>query len=209
MAMNVESLALEPDLARLRARFSSGPAPERTIYGDQGVRPGRQALTAASVLIPIVAREGEPTMLFTRRTAHLKAHSGQVSFPGGRAEPGDSSPESTALRETREEIGLDAGRVEVLGRLSEYHTRTGFCITPVVGVVQPPFELRPDAREVDEIFEVPMAFLLNPANHQLKSREWEGKVVQFFAIPYQQHYIWGATAAMLVNLYRFLAPRMP
>ena len=144
-------------------------------------------------------------MLFTQRTGHLKEHSGQVSFPGGRAEPHDPSPEATALRETQEEIGLDPRHVELLGRMPEYRTRTGFRITPVVGVVTPPFDLQPDANEVEEIFEVPLAFLLDPANHQRQSRAWRGELRWFFAIRYQDRYIWGATAGMLVNLYRYLS----
>jgi 8-oxo-dGTP pyrophosphatase MutT (NUDIX family) len=135
----------------------------------------------------------------------LKDHSGQVSFPGGRSAAQDASPEATALRESREEIGLDSTRVELLGRLSEYHTRTGYRITPVVGVVAPPFELRADANEVDEIFEVPLAFLLDPANHQRHAREWQGEMRSFFALEYGDRTIWGATAGMLVNLSRFLS----
>jgi 8-oxo-dGTP pyrophosphatase MutT (NUDIX family) len=180
-------------------------APARAVYGDEGARPAADALTPASVLVPIVARSEELTVIFTQRAAHLKDHSGQVSFPGGRAAPDDATPEATALRESREEIGLDSARVEVLGRLGEYHTRTGYRITPVVGIVTPPFELRADASEVEEIFEVPLAFLLDPANHQRHSREWQGTLRWFYAIPYRRHYIWGATAGMLVNLSRQLA----
>jgi 8-oxo-dGTP pyrophosphatase MutT (NUDIX family) len=128
-----------------------------------------------------------------------------VSFPGGRAAAGDPSAEATALREAHEEIGLDSARVEVIGRMGEYRTGTGYRITPVVGIVTPPFELRADANEVDEIFEVPLAFLLDPSNHQRHSREWQGSQRWFFAIPYRRHYIWGATAGMLVNLSRQLA----
>jgi 8-oxo-dGTP pyrophosphatase MutT (NUDIX family) len=172
------------------------------------VRPEAAALRPASVLVAIVDRGREDpadlTVLFTRRAAHLKDHSGQVSFPGGRVAPEDPSPEATALREAREEIGLDPARVELLGRMPDYHTRTGYLITPVVGIVTPPFELRPDAGEVDEVFEVPLAFLLDPANHQRQSREWQGELRWFYAMPYRQHYIWGATAGMLVNLYRYL-----
>ena len=192
------------DLDWLREKFARGEAPADTIYGDQGTRPGPGKLHAASVLVPIVARPEAPTVLFTQRTAHLKNHSGQISFPGGRAEESDESAERTALRETWEEVGLAAERIELLGRLSEYHTRTGYRITPVVGIVQPPFELNPDANEVAEIFEVPLAFVLDAANHQRHSREFEGQQRHFFAIPYEGRYIWGATAGMIVNLHRFL-----
>jgi 8-oxo-dGTP pyrophosphatase MutT (NUDIX family) len=208
----IHDIPVEVDIGWLRRRFADGTPPPGMIYGDQGTRPGEEAgrsdrpeLRPAAVLIPIVARDNELTVLLTQRTAHLKAHSGQVSFPGGKAEPGDLSEESTALRETLEEIGLASERVELLGRLSRYHTRTGFRVTPVVGVVTPPFELRPDVQEVEEVFEVPLSFLLDPANHQRHSRELQGRQVPYFAIPYGRHYIWGATAAMLINFYRFLA----
>ena len=193
------------DPAILRQNFARPDVHFVTIYGDQGVRPEASELTPASVLVPIVLREAEATVLFTRRTAHLKNHSGQISFPGGRAEPEDPSPEHTALRETFEEIGLAAERVELLGRLGDYHTRTGYRITPVVGLVTPPFELSPDGHEVDEVFEVPLAFLLDPANHQRHSREFQGETRHFFAIPWRDYYIWGATAGMLVNLQRRLS----
>lgn len=190
-------------LEELRRRLAGPPPP--IIYGDEGTRPGSATLTPASVLVPIVARQPELAVIFTQRSAHLKDHSGQVSFPGGRAAAGDPSPEATALRESREEIGLDSARVEVIGRMGDYHTRTGYRVTPVIGIVTPPFELRADANEVDEIFEVPLDFLMDPANHQRHSREWRGAQRWFFAIPYQRHYIWGATAGMLVNLSRQLA----
>jgi len=196
-------------LEELRRRFAGAAPGPGTVYGDEGVRPEAESLTAASVLIPIVAREAATgsglTVIFTRRAAHLRDHSGQVSFPGGRAAAGDPSPEATALRETREEIGLDSARVELLGRLGDYHTRTGYRITPVVGVVAPPFELTPDANEVDEIFEVPLVFLLDPANRQRQSREWQGELRWFFSMQYGRHTIWGATAGMLVNLGRHLS----
>ena len=204
-------LTLKPDTPpaldadRLRRRFAAGK-PVEMLYGDQGIDAERAAARRrASVLVPIVARHGELTMLFTRRTAHLRNHSGQIAFPGGGAEPGDASAEATALRETHEEIGLDPARVEVLGRLSDYHTRTDYRVTPVVGLVAPPFELRLDAHEVDEAFEVPLAFLLDPANHLRHQREFQGRAVLFYAIAYRDYYIWGATAGMLINLYRFLA----
>ena len=195
------------DLNALRRRFAQPGPPSETIYGDQGTRPGADKLHAASVLVPIVAHPAEPTVLFTQRTAHLKKHSGQVSFPGGRAEDTDASPEHTALRETWEEIGLAPGRIELLGRLSDYHTRTGFRVTPVVGIVLPPFVLRPDDNEVAEVFEVPLRFLLDERNLQRHSREFEGEQRHFFAIAYEGRYIWGATAGMLVNLQRHLQER--
>jgi 8-oxo-dGTP pyrophosphatase MutT (NUDIX family) len=128
-----------------------------------------------------------------------------VSFPGGRAEPDDPTPEFTALREAQEEIGLPIDRVEVLARLPEYRTRTGFRVTPVVGLLTPPLALTPDPREVEEVFEVPLAFLLDPGNHQRETRELQGRTLAYYVMRYGSRTIWGATAGMLVNLYRHLA----
>jgi len=201
----IDDTPLVPDADGLRRRFAAGGTVEM-LYGDQGIDAERAAARRrAAVLVPIVTRPGAPTVLLTRRTAHLKNHSGQIAFPGGGAESGDASAEATALREAREEIGLEPARVEVLGRLSDYHTRTDFRVTPVVGLVAPPFALALDAHEVDEAFEVPLAFLLDPANHLRHQREFQGRTVPFYAIPYRDYYIWGATAGMLINLYRFLA----
>lgn len=201
----IHDRALELDPAWLRRHFATALAPAESVYGDQDAPPDASLLKAASVLVPIVARTAELTVLFTRRTAHLKDHSGQVSFPGGRAEARDASPEATALRETREEIGLAPEHVELLGRLADYQTRTGFRVSPVVGLVTPPFELNPDAFEVEEVFEVPLSFLLDPAHHQRHTRAFEGRVVHYYAISYRDYYIWGATAGILVNFYRHLA----
>lgn len=194
---------VELDLAELRRRLAR-PGPPVSLYGDQGARPAASGLRRAAVLVPIVARAEELAVLFTQRTAHLRDHSGQVSFPGGRAEPQDASAEITALRETREEIGLEPGRVEIVGRLPDYRTRTGYLIAPVIGVLSPPLELRPDAEEVESVFEVPLAFLLDPRNHARDSRLWQGERRWFYAIRYRERTIWGATAGMLVNLWRHL-----
>lgn len=193
------------DAEWLRRHFAVAGAPGETLYGDQGADAERAAARrAAAVLVPVVARPEALTVLLTRRTDHLRDHSGQVSFPGGRVEPQDAGAEATALRETREEVGLEPQRVEVLGKLSDYHTRTGYRITPVVGLVQPPFDLRLDAHEVAAAFEVPLAFLLDPANHQRRAREYQGRTVHYYAMEWREHTIWGATAGMLVNLYRHL-----
>jgi len=163
------------------------------------------AVTPASVLVPIVTHAGGLTVLFTQRTAHLRRHSGQVSFPGGRAEPGDASPEFTALRETHEEIGLAPERVEVVARMPDYLTRTGYRVTPVIGLVEPPLVLTPDRSEVDDVFEVPLAFLLDPANHRRETRDLGGRPVGFWVLQHGERRIWGATAGMLLTLYRMLA----
>jgi len=195
---------MELDPAGLRERLLRRSPPVPAVYGDEEA--GREGvLTPASVLVPVVAHPGGLTVLFTQRTSHLRSHSGQISFPGGRAEPADPSPEFTALREAGEEIGLKAGQVEVIGRLPEYLTRTGYRVTPVVGLLTPPLDLAPDPREVEEVFEVPLAFLLDPRNHQRRTREFQGRAVSFYAIPYGERDIWGVTAGILVNFYRQLA----
>jgi 8-oxo-dGTP pyrophosphatase MutT (NUDIX family) len=193
------------DLDELRRRLTRRGEGLFSIYGDDGAGREAAAVTPASVLVPLIAHPGELTVLFTQRTSQLRNHSGQVSFPGGRAEPQDPTPEYTALREAQEEIGLPMERVEVLARLPDYLTRTGFRVTPVVGLLQPPLGLRPDPREVDEIFEVPLAFLLDPRNHERRTRELQGRSVGYYAMQFGSRTIWGATAGMLVNLSRQLA----
>jgi 8-oxo-dGTP pyrophosphatase MutT (NUDIX family) len=193
------------DVAGLKERLLRRSLPAASVYGDDGAGREAAALTPASVLVPIVAHPGGLTVLFTLRTAQLRAHSGQVSFPGGRAEQGDPTPEFTALREAQEEIGVATERVEIVARLPDYFTRTGFRITPVVGLLTPPLELSPDRGEVEEVFEVPLAFLLDPRNHERQSREFQGATVAFYVIQFGSRRIWGATAGMLVSLYRQLA----
>ena len=188
-------------LSLIRRRFSEGVAASPVI--ESGVVAG-QELIAAAVLLPVIVRETGATMLLTQRTAHLRDHAGQVSFPGGRCEASDSSPEVTALREAEEEVGIAASQVEILGRLPQYRTGTGFVITPVVGLVTPPLNLKLDDFEVAEVFEPPLEFLLDSANHQRHTIEVRGAMHEYWAMPWQGYYIWGATAGMLVALHRLL-----
>jgi 8-oxo-dGTP pyrophosphatase MutT (NUDIX family) len=171
-----------------------------------GALPPSDGLTGAAVLVPLVDHPTGLTVLLTQRTAHLADHGGQISFPGGRIEPTDQHPVAAALREAEEEVGLPASHVEVVGRLDTYVTGTGFEVIPVVAFVRVPYPLRPDPSEVAEVFEVPLDFLVDPANLQRGSREWRGTTRFFFALPYETRYIWGATAGMLVNLAEVLAP---
>lgn len=182
-------------------------------FNGDGVLITDVAATAASVLVPLVLREGALTVLLTRRTAHLRDHAGQISFPGGRAELHDESAVGTALREAQEEVGLTAEHVDVLGQLNSYTTVTSYVVTPVVALVRPEFELQLDRFEVEEAFEVPLQFLMTPAHHHRHALDFGGLRRQFLSIPWQgvdvqgqprQYFIWGATAAMLRNLYWFL-----
>lgn len=173
--------------------------------GREAWRPGLESTRPAGVLVPLVERESGLTVLLTRRTDHLHHHAGQISFPGGRKEDDDPSIEATALREAREEIGLDSRLVTVIGVLPQYVTLTRFAITPVVGLVTPPFDLRPDPFEVADIFEVPLAHLVDPAHHERHFREESGRRRGFYAIPYGERFIWGATAGILVNFAAVLA----
>ena len=154
----------------------------------------------AAVLIPVIARD-ELTVLLTQRSDNLSTHAGQISFPGGRVDPEDASIMAAALREAEEEIGLDRRFVEPLGFIDSYRTGTGFRISPVVALVQPDFVLQLNPSEVTDAFEVPLSFLMNQANHQRHSREWRGRVRDFYAMPYGERYIWGATAGMIKNLH--------
>ncbi len=182
----------------------------RRLAAEQGTESnfaGQTApMTAAAVLVPLVAREEGLTVLLTQRTAHLIHHGGQISFPGGRIENEDPDPEAAALRETEEEIGLPREKIDVIGRLDDYTTVTGFHIVPVVGLLHPPLHFNPDEFEVAEIFEVPLSFIMDPANHQRHSRLMpSGEKRWYYALPFEERYIWGATAGMLVNLYEVLS----
>jgi len=192
---------MDRDLIRERiSRCGNGPR-----RGDDDLNPGiaapvAQKLRPAAVLIALVERPVGFTVLLTQRPGHLKRHAGQVSFPGGQVEPHDTDHVAAALRETEEEVGVPASRVDVVGSLDRYITRTGFDVTPVVGFVDPPFDLRPDPKEVEAVFEVPLAHVLEPGNRQRHSRIYQGNRRHFYAFPYGDYYIWGATAGMLVNL---------
>lgn len=206
---------MTPDLIieRLRIAGAAGHGLRRGLAprqrGDHSLNtpdmrhPG--PLTPAAVLVPLVDRPAGLTVLLTQRTAHLNDHAGQISFPGGRIEPTDLDPQAAALREAFEEVGLPPEQVTPIGRLDDYETRTGFLIHPIVGIVEPPFPLRPDPFEVAEAFEVPLAFIVDPRNHRIESRVFKGYERQFYVLPYEGRYIWGATAGMLVNLSEILA----
>jgi 8-oxo-dGTP pyrophosphatase MutT (NUDIX family) len=190
----------------LRERFSSPP-----VWTPELLREKRfmdRAPAQASVLLPVVMRE-RPTLLLTQRTAHLSTHSGQIALPGGKQDEGDVDAVAAALRETQEEIGLAPERVEVLGALPIYVTGTAFIVTPVVGLIQPGFVLQPNPHEVDDVFEVPLDFLMDPVNHRRHAVEWGGVAREWYSMPYQdggqERFIWGATAGMLRNFYRFLS----
>ncbi|HEU4621181.1 MAG TPA: CoA pyrophosphatase [Burkholderiaceae bacterium] len=188
------------------------PQPWATELTDESRMLASRDPVPAAVLIPIVDRPEGATVLLTRRTAHLNDHAGQISFPGGKVDAGDEDRIATALRETQEEVGLSHRCIHVIGQLPDYLTGTGFMVTPVVALIAPPFSLTPDSFEVAEVFEVPLAFLMNPANHETRMVRWFDDQTEFtrhfFAMPWESssrsYFIWGATAAMLRNLYRFL-----
>lgn len=197
------------DIAEIEARIRDAnlAAQARPARGDHDLNPGfhpSHPLRPAAVLVGLVAHGDGVGVLLTRRTDHLEHHPGQISFPGGHREDGDTDATATALRETHEEIGLAPERFRVLGQLDDYVTRTGFHVTPVVAVIEPPYETKPDPHEVAEVFEVPLRFFLDPANHRRDSRHYAGALRHFYAMPYGAYYIWGATAGMLMNLYQTL-----
>ncbi len=170
---------------------------------------GELVARPAAVLVPLVKRETGLQVILTRRTDHLSDHAGQISFPGGRHETIDPTLEETALRETEEEIGLARHHIDLVGRIEDYYTVTGYQVTPVVGLITPPFDLQPDDHEVAEVFEVPLSFILDPKNQKLQTVTFEGTRRRYFAIPYREYYIWGATAGMLVNFSEIIRANAP
>lgn len=206
--MNMSSAAADEWRGLIR-RCLAATHDAHALNGDHVVaglppEPRARPLQPAAVLVPLIERPGGATVLLTRRTEHLAHHAGQISFPGGRAEAADEGPVDTALREAEEEVGLDRRQVEILGRLARYQTITGFLVTPVVGVLAPSVRLNPDPHEVAEIFEVPLSFVLDSRNHQRHARWIRGRCRHYYVLPYGDHHIWGATAAMLVGLARTL-----
>ena len=191
-------------LDQLAGRLLSSPGPKKTGRSDYDLNPDFKdrpgALSDAAVLVPLV--KGRPwSVLFTQRAEGMTSHAGQISFPGGRVDPGDRDYVHTALRETHEEIGVTADQIEIAGFLDTYETRTGYRITPVVGLIEPGFQLDINADEVADVFEVPLQHVLDGDSYETHSLEWQGKMRFFYAVSYQNHYIWGATAGMLKSLH--------
>jgi 8-oxo-dGTP pyrophosphatase MutT (NUDIX family) len=199
-----------PTRAEMVSRLATSPPIEELLIGDDLERQyeiSKGGGKPAAVLLLVVNHGGDPTVVFTQRTAHLADHAGQISFPGGRVEEGDGTPEHTALREAEEEVGIAPNRVEILGRLPDYHTGTGYRVTPIVGWAEPPLTYRPDPHEVADVFEVPLAFLLDSGNHRYESAFFKGRMRNYWAMPYGERFIWGATAGMLVTFHRILIPK--
>ena len=190
--------------AWLRERLRGQGSPQEDANFPLYAHPPAHKPVPAAVLVPIVNQPGGLTLMFTQRTAHLHDHAGQISFPGGRVDEGDSDRIATALREAQEETGLSPSRVEIIGRLPEYDIPSGFRVTPVVGWVEPPLNLKPDPFEVADVFEVPLGFFLDPANHQRHSDVKNGRIRYYYSMPYGERNIWGATAGMLHSLYQIL-----
>ncbi len=206
-AAELRRLAGERLDARLAPDALAGGVPPRASdFALNGPPPDSHTIERArpaAVLVPVVARPANLSILLTLRAAHLRTHSGQVAFPGGQIDAGETASE-TALREAQEEIGLDERHVEPLGWLDPYLTGTGYRIAPLVALIDPAFTLTINAHEVADAFEAPFAFLMNPANHRLEEREWKGVRRKYYAMPYGERYIWGATAGILRNLYERL-----
>ncbi len=195
----------DPVEAGLRQALSRPAGPSSDFDLNPAIRPpADKPLRPAAVLVPVWLRPEGAALILTKRSSHLKHHPGQIAFPGGKVDAGDAGPEAAALRETREEIGLDPARVTLLGTLPSHETVTGFSITPFVGLIRGDFTPLPEAGEVDEVFTVPLSHVLNPAMFSVQRRRWMGEWRRYYAVPYGPHYIWGATARIL----RGLADRM-
>ena len=206
----VQSSFTLPGKADMVSRLAASPSLEDLLTADDLEKQheaGRGPLKPAAVLLLVVNHPGDPTVVFTQRTAHLADHAGQISFPGGRVDEDDRTPQHTALREAEEEIGIPADRIEILGRLPEYRTGTGYSVTPIVGWAEPPLTFKPDPHEVADVFEVPLAFLMDAGNHRYESAFYKGRMRKYWAMPYGERFIWGATAGMLVTFHRILIPR--
>lgn len=210
LGIDVHLPAVTPQAMTARAiaqRFASGRAWEPESLGE--ARMTDKPLADAAVLIPLVDRPGGLTVLLTQRASHLSSHSGQIAFPGGKADAQDADAQATALRETEEEIGLLPRDIAVLGTLPIYTSGSAFVITPVVGLLHDGFAVRANPAEVSDVFEVPLAFLMNPANHHRHMVDWAGQRRTWLSMPYieggNERFIWGVTAALLRNFYRFLS----
>ena len=190
--------------ARLASGLPVATAPIGSDFSLSGVVPAPEIWKPAAVLVPLVNRVEGVTVLLTQRTADMPSHAGQIAFPGGRRATGEDAV-AAALRETEEEVGITRTFVDVVGAVDLYRTGTGFEITPIVGILSPGFTVRADPREVADVFEVPLEHFLDEVNHKLDSREYQGRQRRYYAMPYGERYIWGATAGMLRNFYRFLA----
>ena len=164
---------------------------------NPALRQAGRILRPAAVLVPVMAGKGGARVVLTKRSSQLKHHPGQIAFPGGKIDPQDVSPEAAALREAEEEIGLPRSQVRLLGRLAAHETVTGFAVTPIVGVIEGEFTPRPEAGEVAEVFDVPLAHLLDPACYRIERRHWLGQMRSYYAVPWGPYYIWGATARIL------------
>jgi 8-oxo-dGTP pyrophosphatase MutT (NUDIX family) len=196
---------MDPVEAGLRQALSRPAGPSSDFDLNPAIRPPLdKPLRPAAVLVPVWLRPEGATLILTKRSSHLKHHPGQIAFPGGKVDAGDTGPEAAALREAREEIGLDPARVTILGSLPPHQTVTGFSITPFVGTLQGDFTPIPEAGEVEEVFTVPLGFVLDPARFSIQQRRWMGEWRRYYAVPYGPYYIWGATARIL----RGLADRM-
>lgn len=200
----------EAEFRALAGRRLHAQAPEMHRFSDDDLNPTARMIPAgedpkpAAVLVPLVPRADGLHLLLTERQPHLRSHAGQIAFPGGRIDAGDADAVAAALRETEEETGIPPAFVEPVGFLDTYLTSTNYRVVPVVALLRPGFTAVPQEAEVKDLFEVPLAFLMDPAHHERHSRDWQGHVRYYYAMPWQGRYIWGATAGMIRNLYRLM-----